>query len=160
MTRSVFGAVMAAALVSVVHGFITPVVPAVRSSSGWGGKRSLASPVREHGNSATGRLFMHTVTIQHDGKDTVFEVDEGTTILEAALENDVDLPHDCKLGVCLTCPSFVVSGKVEQPDGTLEDSVVDKGFALTCCSYAASDCTIRSIAEDELVGAQFSDRST
>lgn len=53
----------------------------------------------------------------------MLEVDDNTSILEAALDNDIDLPHDCKLGVCLTCPSMVVSGEVDQSDGTLEDSV-------------------------------------
>lgn len=53
----------------------------------------------------------------------MLEVDEGTSILDAALDNDINLPHDCKLGVCLTCPSVVVSGEVDQSDGTLEDSV-------------------------------------
>lgn len=54
------------------------------------------------------------------------EVDEGTTILDAALDNEIELPHDCKLGVCLTCPSLVVSGSVDQSDGTLDDSVVEQ----------------------------------
>jgi ferredoxin len=26
----------------------------------------------------------------------------------------LDLPHDCKLGVCMTCPAKLVSGKVGQ----------------------------------------------
>lgn len=38
------------------------------------------------------------------------------------------------------------------------DRHLTQGFALTCCSYARSDVVIRSIEEDELVGAQFSDR--
>lgn len=54
------------------------------------------------------------------------EVDENTSILEAALDNDIELPHDCKLGVCLTCPSLVVSGDVDQSDGTLDDSVMEQ----------------------------------
>jgi ferredoxin len=101
---------------------------------------------------------IHKVTIRHDGKDTVLEVSEDTTILEAALNAGIELPHDCKLGVCLTCPSKVLSGKIDQSSGTLDDSVADKGYALTCCTYPRSDCTITSIEEDELVGAQFSDR--
>lgn len=56
----------------------------------------------------------------------MLEVDEYTTILDAALDADIDMPHDCKLGVCLTCPSKVISGTVDQPDGTLEDSVVSQ----------------------------------
>lgn len=72
--------------------------------------------------------------LQHEGKSTVLEVDEGTTILDAALDNDINLPHDCKLGVCLTCPSVVVSGEVDQSDGTLEDSVTAQvGFCRQIC---------------------------
>ena len=97
----------------------------------------------------------HKVTIQHEGKETVMEVEDGTSILEAALDNGIELPHDCKLGVCMTCPSRVVSGEVDQSDGTLEDSVVAQGYALTCVTYAKSDCVIKSIDEDELVSAQF-----
>jgi ferredoxin len=98
---------------------------------------------------------MHTVTLEHEGKSYVFEADEHTSILEAALENGVNLPHDCKLGVCLTCPSKVVSGTVDQDGTTLEDTVTEQGYALTCCLFPRSDVTIKSIDEDELVGAQF-----
>jgi ferredoxin len=101
----------------------------------------------------------HKVTVQHDGKDTILEVDEGETILSVALEAGIDLPHDCDFGVCLTCPSRIVSGEVDQTGGTLDDSVLEQGFALTCCSYPRSDVVIRSIDEKELVDAQFSDRT-
>lgn len=93
--------------------------------------------------------------MQHGGKDTVIEVREDESILMAALDAGIDLPHDCDLGVCLTCPSKVVSGKVDQSGGTLDDSVMSQGFALTCCTYPRSDVVIRSIDEDELVSAQF-----
>ena len=77
-------------------------------------------------------------------------------ILSAALDAGIELPHDCKLGVCLTCPSKVLSGTVDQSEGTLDDSVTSQGYALTCITYPRSDCIIRSIDEDELVSAQFS----
>ena len=98
------------------------------------------------------------VTVVHDGAETVMEVDENTSILEASLEAGVDLPHDCDLGVCLTCPAKIESGTCDQSAGTLDDSVIEQGFALTCQSYPKSDVVIRSIEEDELVNAQFSDR--
>lgn len=98
------------------------------------------------------------VTVVHDGTETVMEVDENTSILEASLEAGVDLPHDCDLGVCLTCPAKIESGTCDQSAGTLDDSVIEQGFALTCQSYPKSDVVIRSIEEDELVNAQFSDR--
>lgn len=66
----------------------------------------------------------YKVTVQHDGKDTVIDVREDTSILSAALDAGIDLPHDCDLGVCLTCPSKIVSGDVDQTGGTLDDSVI------------------------------------
>jgi ferredoxin len=98
----------------------------------------------------------HKVTIQHEGKETVLEVREDETILSAARDNGIDLPYDCELGVCLTCPAKVVSGTVDQSGGTLDDSVTAQGYALTCVSCPRSDVVIKSIDEDELVSAQFS----
>jgi ferredoxin len=97
------------------------------------------------------------VIVKHEGKETEMEVDEGTSILEAALEAGVALPHDCDLGVCLTCPAFIESGTCDQSGGTLDDSVLEAGFALTCQSFPRSDVVIRSIEEEELLDAQFMD---
>lgn len=97
----------------------------------------------------------YKVTIQHEGKDIVLNVRADCSVLEAALDAGIELPHDCKLGVCLTCPSRVVSGTVDQSQGTLDDSVTEQGYALTCVTFPRSDCVIRSIDEDELVSAQF-----
>ena len=78
------------------------------------------------------------VPTQHEGKSTVLDVDENTSILEAALDNDIELPHDCKLGVCLTCPSLIVSGDVDQSDGTLDDSVIEQVKASDQSSRGSS----------------------
>lgn len=51
----------------------------------------------------------HKVQIEHEGKTYDLEVPEGQTILEVALDKGLDLPHDCKLGVCMTCPAKLVS---------------------------------------------------
>jgi ferredoxin len=51
----------------------------------------------------------HKVQIEHDGKQFDLEVPDGKTILEVALDKGLDLPHDCKLGVCMTCPAKLVS---------------------------------------------------
>lgn len=39
---------------------------------------------------------------------TTLEVEDGETILEAALDNGLELSHDCKMGVCMTCPAKLV----------------------------------------------------
>lgn len=97
----------------------------------------------------------YKVTIQHNGVDTVLDVAENYSILDAAIDADIDLPYDCKLGVCLTCPAKIVSGEVDATGSSLDDAVKELGFALTCCTYPRSDMVIRSIDEDELVTAQF-----
>ena len=102
----------------------------------------------------------YKVTIQHEGKDRTIDIREDVSILEAALDAGIELPYDCKMGVCLTCPSKIVSGKVDQTGSTLDESVLEQGYALTCCVFPRSDMVIKSIEEDELVSAQFSDRKS
>ncbi|KAF8684378.1 hypothetical protein HU200_044269 [Digitaria exilis] len=96
----------------------------------------------------------YKVTIEHGGESRVVEVEEDETILSRALDEGLDVPHDCKLGVCMTCPARLVSGKVDQSDGMLSDDVVAQGYALLCAAYPRSDCTIRVIPEDELLQVQ------
>ena len=117
--------------------------------------KSTAISIQQNYNHLILFATKYKVTVQHGGKDTTIEVKDNESILMAALDAGIDLPHDCDLGVCLTCPSKIVSGKVDQTGGTLDDSVMAQGFALTCCSYPRSDVVIRSIDEDELVSAQF-----
>lgn len=38
----------------------------------------------------------------------MLEVEEDQTILEAALDSGLELSHDCKMGVCMTCPAKLV----------------------------------------------------
>ncbi|KAL5210911.1 hypothetical protein ABZP36_006534 [Zizania latifolia] len=100
------------------------------------------------------RAAAYKVTIEHAGESRVVEVEEDETILERALDEGIDVPHDCKLGVCMTCPARLVAGEVDQSDGMLSDDVVAQGYALLCASYPRSDCTIRVIPEDELLQVQ------
>lgn len=96
----------------------------------------------------------YKVTIEHEGSTRVLDVDPEESILERALDEGMSVPHDCKLGVCMTCPARLVSGVVDQSDGMLSDDVVDKGYALLCASYPRSDCHIQVIPEEELLSLQ------
>lgn len=51
---------------------------------------------------------VHRVQIEQDGVTTVLDVPDGTSVLDAALDTGLELPHDCKMGVCMTCPAKVV----------------------------------------------------
>ena len=43
-----------------------------------------------------------------EGSTVTLEVGPGETILQAALDQGVELSHDCKMGVCMTCPAKLV----------------------------------------------------
>ncbi|KAL4642425.1 hypothetical protein ACB092_02G017100 [Castanea dentata] len=96
----------------------------------------------------------YKVVIEHEGQTTQLEVEPDETILAKALDTGLSVPHDCKLGVCMTCPARLLSGSVDQSDGMLSDDVVERGYALLCAAYPRSDCHIRTIPEDELLSLQ------
>ena len=62
-----------------------------------------------------------------------------TSLLEAALENNLDAPYACKAGVCSTCKCKVLEGDVEMvANHALEDYEVDAGYVLSCQAYPVS----------------------
>jgi len=102
---------------------------------------------------------LHKVTLNHAGKEHTLQVAEDETILDASLDAGIELPYDCKCGVCLQCPSRIISGNVDQEGSTLDDSVMADGYSLTCMCYPRSDLVINTIEEEELLKAQFGDIS-
>nr|ABR16902.1 unknown [Picea sitchensis] len=116
------------------------------------------------GRKSSGTLLcraggIYNVEIEHEGKKHVLQVPEDETILSKALDAGIAVPHDCKLGVCMTCPAKLIGGEVDQSEGMLSDDVVEKGYALMCSSYPRSDCSIRTIPEDELLSLQLATAS-
>ena len=51
----------------------------------------------------------YTVTITTlEGEKHKVEVGEDENLLDAALDAGIDVTHDCKMGVCMTCPAKLV----------------------------------------------------
>ncbi|KAL2922653.1 Ferredoxin C 1 chloroplastic [Bienertia sinuspersici] len=96
----------------------------------------------------------YKVVIEHEGEATELQVAGDETILSKALDSGLDIPHDCKLGVCMTCPAKILTGKVDQTEGMLSDDVIESGYGLLCVAYPRSDCNIRTIPEEELLSLQ------
>lgn len=95
---------------------------------------------RAKSNIDTGKKDI-SVTIIRDGQTRVLDMAKnGETLLEAALEADIDLPFSCKAGVCSTCICKVTMGEVEmQNNYALEDYEVKRGLALSCQSLPLTD---------------------
>ncbi len=82
-----------------------------------------------------------SATVILDGAVRAFEMDkEAQSVLEAAIEQNIDAPFACKAGVCSTCRAKLIEGEVEmEANYALEDYEVERGYILTCQSYPRTD---------------------
>ncbi|GAB4001877.1 hypothetical protein GCM10028807_59120 [Spirosoma daeguense] len=76
------------------------------------------------------------VTVIYEGSEYKFAVAPHQTILEAALDLDIDLPYSCQAGMCTACLGRCTSGKVklDEEDG-LSESELKAGYVLTCVAH-------------------------
>ena len=74
-----------------------------------------------------------------DGAVRSFSCNKNISLLQAALENNVDAPYACRSGICSTCKAKLLGGEVEMLlNNSLEDHEVERGFVLTCQAYPKS----------------------
>lgn len=83
--------------------------------------------------------------VKISGTDIDFEVGRNQTVLEAALAQGFEFPHDCTVGTCGTCRTKLLSGKVDAitPFGyTLSREELQAGYILSCQAVPKSDIEI------------------
>ncbi|MEO8773160.1 MAG: ferredoxin--NADP reductase [Gelidibacter sp.] len=76
------------------------------------------------------------ITILLDDETTTFEMSQKQTILEAALDKDLDAPYSCQGGICSSCLARVTEGEVKmRKNSILTDGEVADGLILTCQAH-------------------------
>jgi len=80
------------------------------------------------------------------------EVEQGQTLLDAALRQGVYIPHACGHGLCGTCKVQVSEGEVDHgaanPFALMEMERED-GKTLACCATLLSDAVIEAYIEED-----------
>lgn len=92
----------------------------------------------------------YELTIEPLGQ--TIEIEEGQTILDAALRAGIYLPHACCHGLCATCKVDILDGEVEHGEASsfaLMDFERDEGKCLACCATVEGDITIEADIEDD-----------
>jgi phenol/toluene 2-monooxygenase (NADH) P5/A5 len=92
----------------------------------------------------------YQLTIETTGQ--VLDVEDGQTILDAALRAGIYLPHACCHGLCATCKIDVTDGEVDHGAASnfaLMDYEREEGKTLACCATLVSDVTISAEIEEE-----------
>jgi phenol/toluene 2-monooxygenase (NADH) P5/A5 len=93
---------------------------------------------------------MYQLTIEPLG--ATIDVEEGQTVLDAALRQGIYLPHACGHGLCGSCKVQVCGGEVDHGAANpfaLMDFERDEGKTLACCCTLQSDTTIEADIDDE-----------
>lgn len=92
----------------------------------------------------------YQLTIEPLGQ--TLDVEDGQTILDAALRAGIFLPHACCHGLCATCKINVTDGEIDHGEASnfaLMDYEREEGKALACCATLQSDVTIEADIEQD-----------
>ncbi len=90
----------------------------------------------------------YSVKIILDGNSHEITVNEGETILEAAINAELDPPYACRVAACCSCKAKLLEGKVNMDDDEpLTEEEIEEGFILTCQSHPVTEHCVISYDE-------------
>ncbi|MCE6992400.1 ferredoxin--NADP reductase [Dyadobacter sp. CY323] len=90
--------------------------------------------------------FPHPITLHFRQKTYQLIVPAHTTVLDAALSQNIYLPYSCKGGRCSTCAGICKTGKVHMSvNEVLTDRDLNEGWILPCSAYVDSDDVVIDI---------------
>lgn len=75
-----------------------------------------------------------------DDENYSIKTTQAKTLLDAALQNKIDVPYSCQGGVCCSCIAKVTSGSAKMENNQiLTDDEIEEGLVLTCQAFPASE---------------------
>ena len=94
-----------------------------------------AKPASSHDGAA--------FSVQFTKSERTLDCGANEFVLDAALKSGLRLPFACSKGVCGTCKSKLLSGKVDMKHGGgIRQREIDAGMILICCSKPLSDLVV------------------
>lgn len=110
----------------------------IRMESFDAGKTSPSVVVEESSGGAD--FEKSEVTIIMDGQEHVLQVGKNESILDAGLDQDIDMPYSCQSGLCTACRAKCLEGQVDQEDAHgVSQSEKEEGYVLLCVGKPLSD---------------------
>ena len=89
--------------------------------------------------TSTGATYM--VELRRSGRTV--ECDEGTSLLAATAQSGLSLPSSCQEGMCGTCKTTLLSGRVEMNHaGGIRPREIAQDKILLCCSTPCEDLVL------------------
>lgn len=93
----------------------------------------------------TKRIPNYKITVESPDGFESYDIDGGAPILDNLEDQGFDMPYLCRVGMCGTCVSKMVHGRIEQRTaGILSKSDRLEGYILPCISHATGDCLIKT----------------
>lgn len=88
-------------------------------------------------------------TIHYQGETYTCDIAQGETLLDAALDQGIDIPYSCSSGMCNMCRVKCIAGKVHMlEDAGLSEEEKQENYVLTCVGYPATP-KVTIAVEDE-----------
>lgn len=98
---------------------------------------------------ASARADLCRITVRgKDGSEEVFDIKKNDLLLKAAIAQGIDYPHNCRVGVCGSCKTRLVSGRVspmvDLALSPLKNEEIEAGYVLACQAKVRSDLVVEA----------------
>lgn len=107
----------------------------------------MSTATRPAPTAARGDLCRITVRGK-DGSEECFDIKKNDLLLKAAIDQGIDYPHNCRVGVCGSCKTKLLSGRVspmvDLALSPLKNEEIEAGYVLACQAKVRSDLVVEA----------------